>query len=125
MTPPLEEPTVFVVDDDEAVRRSLRALIQLFHLKVEGFASAQEFLAVHDAKRPGCLVLDVRLPGLSGVEMHDQLVRSGVRLPTIFITGHAAPPLGEEQRRNGVVAVFQKPFRPQALIEVIRKAMET
>jgi FixJ family two-component response regulator len=114
---------VFVVDDDEAVRRSLQALIRLFHLPVECFASAQEFLAVFDGKRRGCLVLDVRLPGLSGVEMHNQLLDSGVRLPTIFITGHAVPPLGEEERKKGVVAVFQKPFRPQALIEVIRKVM--
>lgn len=119
----VDQSTVFVVDDDEAVRRSLAALIGLFNFPVECFGSAQEFLAAYDRQRFGCLVLDIRLPGLSGLDLHNALVEGGTHLPTIFITGHASPALGEEAARRGVVAVFQKPFRPQALIEAIRAAL--
>jgi FixJ family two-component response regulator len=118
-----EQPTVYVVDDDEAVRRSLAVLIGLFHFSVECFASAQDFLTVYDGKHVGCLVLDVRLPGLNGLELHSKLLEGGTRLPTIFITGNATPALNEEAEKRGVSAVFQKPFSPQALIEAIRTAL--
>jgi FixJ family two-component response regulator len=101
----------------------LATLIGLFHLTVECFASAPEFLAAYDPRRSGCLVLDVRLPGLSGLELHHQLLAGGSCLPTIFITGHASTALEEESGKGGVIAVFQKPFRPQALIEAIRTAL--
>jgi two-component system response regulator FixJ len=122
---PREAPTVFVVEDDPAVRDSLTFLIASSDLRVESFASATDFLAVHEPKRPGCLVLDVRLPGMSGVELHEQLVRAGTSLPTIFLTGHAPPEVSEEARRRGVVAVFEKPCPPEELIAAIHKAIGT
>jgi FixJ family two-component response regulator len=116
-----DKPTVFVVDDDEAVRRSLAALIRLFNYSVECYSTAAEFLAAYNDRR-GCLVLDVRLVGSSGIDLHEQLTRNGVSIPAIFVTGHAPPPITDEARRRGVVAVFQKPFRPQNLMEAIRQA---
>lgn len=123
MIEPIEQPTVYVVDDDDAVRRSLATLIGLFDLPVECFSSAREFLAAYDRSRGGCVVLDVRLPGLSGLDLHRKLAEGGTPLPTIFITGHASSSLAEEVGKGGVVAVFQKPFRPQKLIETIRAAL--
>lgn len=124
MTEALDAPTVFIVDDDAAVRRSLAALLSLFHLPVECYASAGEFLAAYRPQRRGCLVLDVRLTGGSGIDLHSRIVREGGNLPTIFVTGHALPLITDEARRLGVVAVFQKPFRPQLLVDAVRKAME-
>lgn len=123
MTARTDKPTVFVVDDDEAVRRSLAALIRLFDYSVECYSSAAEFLAAYDRGRPGCLVLDVRLVGANGIDLHEQLTRDGASIPTIFVTGHAPPPITDEARSRGVVAAFQKPFRPQHLMEAIRQAM--
>ena len=124
MAAPISEPgTVFLVEDDAAVRDSLTFLLELSDLKVESFASAQEFLSGYDSARPGCLVLDVHLPGMSGVELHDQLVRGGSCVPTIFITGHAPPIVTAEDREHGVVAVFEKPCPPRELIDVIKKAL--
>jgi two-component system response regulator FixJ len=123
VTQTLEPPTVFIVDDDAAVRRSLVALLELFELPVECYASASEFLAAYRPHRRGCLVLDVRLTGGSGIDLHSRLVREGGKLPTIFVTGHALPLITDEARRLGVVAVFQKPCRPQLLVDAIRKAL--
>jgi FixJ family two-component response regulator len=119
---PTDKPTVVVVDDDEAVRRSMAALIRLFDYRVECYATTADFLANYERDRPGCLVLDVRLVGFSGIDLHDRLTRDGISIPTIFVTGHATPSITEEARRRGVVAVFRKPFRPQHLIEAIRQA---
>jgi len=116
--------TVFIVDDDAAMRRSLAAVMRLFDLPVECFASAAEFLATYNPSRRGCLVLDVHLAGVSGVELQAQLASQGASLPTIFITGHAVPTMSEEVRSRGVIAVFQKPFRPQQLVDAIRGAID-
>ncbi len=120
---PANEPTVYLVEDDAGVRRSLAFLIELSNHRVEVFASAQEFLAAYDPSRPGCLVLDVHLPGMSGVDLHQRLVRQGVRVPTIFLTGHAPPDVSDEARARGVIAVFEKPCQPEALLEVIERAL--
>jgi FixJ family two-component response regulator len=119
-----DEPTVFLVEDDAAVRNSLALVIELSNLRVELFASGKEFLDQHDPKRRGCLVLDVHLPGMSGIELHEQLVSEGTYFPTIFLTGHDPPHISEEARRRGVVAVFEKPCPPEALIDAIRKALD-
>jgi FixJ family two-component response regulator len=121
--PEREVPTVFLVEDDVAVRESLTLLFKLSNLRVESFASAQEFLAGYDPKRPGCLVLDVHLPGIDGVELHRRLTRDGAYVPTIFLTGHAPPDVSEENLRRGVIAVFEKPCAPEALIEAVRGAL--
>ncbi len=118
-----EEPTVFVVEDEPAVRESLTMVVESWGLRVEAFASAKEFLARHDASRRGCLVLDVHLSDTSGVELHERLVRAGTCIPTIFVTGHAPPGMSEESRERGVVAVFEKPCPPDALLAAIRKAL--
>jgi len=117
------EATVFLVEDDASVRRSLTLLIELSKWRVEAFASGPEFLAAYDPSRRGCLVLDVNLPGMSGVEVHQRLVRQGGRMPTIFLTGHAPPALSDEARASGVVAVFEKPCPPEALLEAIGQAL--
>ena len=86
---PQPEPTVFVVDDDRAMRDSLSWLLDSVGLRVRSYATAAEFLADHDPAQPGCLVLDVRMPGMSGLDLQAELARRGVELPTIVITGHA------------------------------------
>jgi FixJ family two-component response regulator len=114
--------TIFIVDDDAAVRDSLAMLVELSGFRVESFACATDFLAAYDPPRPGCLILDVRLPDMSGPELHELLVRKGVHVPTIFLTGHAPLRESPESRRRGVVAVFEKPCPAEELIDVIRKA---
>jgi two-component system response regulator FixJ len=116
-------PTVFVVDDDEATRKSLAWLLQAYNLRVEFFCSAHEFLANYDGTRFGCLLLDMRLPGMSGVELHEKIVREGVHLPTIFMTGDDPNAITEGARKNGIVAVLEKPYRAEQLIEAIREAI--
>jgi two-component system, LuxR family, response regulator FixJ len=116
-------PTVFVVDDDAAVRKSLRWLIESVSLQVETFGTAQEFLEASDPKRPGCLVLDVRLPGLSGLELQDQLTARGVRLPTIVITGHGDVPMAVRAFKAGAIDFIEKPFSDQLLLDRIQHAI--
>jgi two-component system response regulator FixJ len=118
------EPTVFVIDDNAAMLESLGFVVQVWNLPVERFASAQEFLARYDRTRRGCLVVDVCLPGMSGIELHEQLVREGVHLPTIFITGQAVPVVTAEAREQGVLAAFQKPFPPEELMAVVNEALD-
>jgi two-component system response regulator FixJ len=117
------EPVVFVVDDDEAVRDSLRMLMRSVGLAVETYASAMEFLDRFDAGRPGCLVLDVRMPGMSGIELQEQLVARQATLPVIFITGHGDVPMAVRALRAGAVDFIQKPFSDQALLDRIHQAL--
>ncbi len=122
MPPP--EGTVFVVDDDAAMRDSLRWLIESVGLRVEAFATADDFLARHDPERPGCLVLDVRMPGMSGLELQDELARLDVRLPAIVITGHADVPMAVRAVKGGALDFLQKPFSDQVLLDRIRQALD-
>jgi FixJ family two-component response regulator len=119
-----EEPaTVFVVDDDEAVRASLKLLLKTLGLTVQTYASAPEFLAAFDARRGGCLVLDIRMPGMSGLELQEELNARGAMLPIIFITGHGDVPMAVEAMQRGAMDFLQKPFRDQDLLDRITEAM--
>lgn len=112
-----------MVDDDEAVRDSLSMLMRSVGLAVETYASAMEFLDRFDADRPGCLVLDVRMPGMSGIELQEQLVARQATLPIIFITGHGDVPMAVRALRAGAVDFIQKPFSDQALLDRIHQAL--
>jgi len=116
--------TVFVVDDDEAVRTSLKLLLRSVGLPVETFTSAQEFLGRFDAERPGCLVLDIRMPGMSGLELQEHLNAMHAMIPVVFITGHGDVPMAVEAMQHGAVDFIQKPFRDQDLIDRINQALE-
>ena len=116
-------PIVFVVDDDESVRTSIRFLLKSVGLDNQAFASATEFLAAYDPAQPGCLVLDVRMPGMSGLELQDQLNLRGATLPVIFITGHGDIPMAVEAMQHGAHDFLQKPFRDQDLIHRIQQAL--
>ena len=116
-------PTVFVVDDDESVRSSLRFLLRSVSLESRAFASASEFLEDYDPAQPGCLVLDVRMPGMSGLELQQQLNLRGAVIPVIFITGHGDIPMAVEAMQHGATDFLQKPFRDQDLIDRIQSAL--
>ena len=119
-----DDPTVFVVDDDPAVRRSLVALIKVLFPSVEAFASAAEFLAAYTPDRPGCLVLDVAMPGMSGLELHRKLIEDKIDLPVVFVTGHANVQMAVGAMLAGAVNFLEKPFREQDLWDSVRRALE-
>jgi len=116
-------PTVFIVDDDEAVRNSLRLLLKSVGLAASALPTAQEFLSSYSADQPGCLVLDVRMPGMSGLELQQQLNVRGAVIPVIFITGHGDIPMAVEAIQQGAFDFLQKPFRDQDLIDRIQRAL--
>ena len=118
-----QPPTVFVVDDDEAVRNSLRFLLKSVGLATRTLASAAEFLETYSPSQPGCLVLDVRRPGMSGLELQQQLNVRGAVIPVIFITGHGDIPMAVEAMQHGAFDFLQKPFRDQDLIDRIQRAL--
>jgi FixJ family two-component response regulator len=117
-------PTVFVVDDDEGVRNSLRFLLRSVGLTTRALGSASEFLEVYKQNQSGCLVLDVRMPGMSGIELQQQLNLRGATIPVIFITGHGDIPMAVEAMQHGAFDFLQKPFRDQDLIDRIQRALE-
>lgn len=117
------EPTVFVVDDDEAMRDSLQWLLRSVGLAVDCFASAEAFLAAYDPRRPGCLVLDVRMPGMSGLELQQRLADQGSALPVIVITGHGDVPMAVRAMKAGAIDFIEKPFNNQALLERVGAAV--
>lgn len=119
-----QAPTVFVVDDDEGVRNSLRFLLKSVGLQTQTLASAGEFLDTYKPSQPGCLVLDVRMPGMSGLELQQQLNLRGAVIPVIFITGHGDIPMAVEAMQQGAFDFLQKPFRDQDLIDRIQRALE-
>jgi two-component system, LuxR family, response regulator FixJ len=116
-------PTVFVVDDDSGVRSSIRMLLKSIGIAATSLASAQEFLDAFDSSQPGCLVLDIRMPGMSGMELQQQLSLQGAIIPVIFITGHGDIPMAVEAMQHGAFDFLQKPFRDQDLIDRIQKAL--
>jgi len=116
-------PTVFVVDDDEAVRNSLRFLLKSVGLQTQALASATEFLQIYQPSQAGCLVLDVRMPAMSGLELQQQLNLRGATIPVIFITGHGDIPMAVEAMQHGAFDFLQKPFRDQDLIDRIQRAL--
>lgn len=116
--------TVFVVDDDEAVRQSLALLIRSMGLVAEVFASAQAFLAACDPQRSGCMLLDIRMPGMSGLELQEELQRRAVDLPVIFITGHGDVAMAVRAMKSGAVDFIEKPFNDQQLLDRINHSLE-
>ena len=120
----MPDPTVFVVDDDEAVRNSLQWLIQSVSINVQTFADAREFLERYNRDDPGCLVLDVRMPGMSGLELQEVLEQRGIHLPVIIITGHANVPMAVRAMKAGAAEFIEKPFRDQELLDQIQLAIE-
>jgi RNA polymerase sigma factor (sigma-70 family) len=122
MTAP--ESIVFVIDDDAAIRNALRSLIPSVGLQVELFGSAQEFLQRKLPDAPGCLVLDIRLPGISGLDFQRKLIEANLPIPIIFITGHGDIPMSVRAMKAGAVEFLTKPFRDQDLLDAIHIALE-
>lgn len=116
-------PMVFIVDDDAGVRSSIRMLLKSVGIVSTPLSSAQEFLAEFDPVQPGCLVLDIRMPGMSGLELQQELNLLGAILPVIFITGHGDVPMAVEAMQRGAFDFLQKPFRDQDLIDRVRRAL--
>jgi two-component system response regulator FixJ len=117
-------PTVFVVEDDEAVRKLMRTLLSSVGLNTAAFASAQDFLSNYHAQQAGCLVLDVRMPGMSGLELQQLLNMRGAVLPVIFVSGHGDIPMAVEAMQHGAFDFLPKPFRDQDLIDRVQRALE-
>ena len=115
--------TVFVVDDDPDVRQSLTRLMEEVEQPVQAFCNAEEFLEAYDPDSAGCLVLDVRMPGMSGTELQRKLLADGVTIPVIIVTGHGDVPMAVETMQRGAVGFIEKPIRPQVLIDLIQQAL--
>jgi RNA polymerase sigma factor (sigma-70 family) len=122
---PNRKPTVYIVDDDQAIRHAMELLMRSVGLEYEIFHSGDEFLASHSNDRAGCLVLDIRMPGLGGLELQEKLNEMGSTLPIIFITGHGDVPMAVEAMQKGAVDFIQKPFRDQELLDQITEALKT
>ena len=118
------EPVVFVIDDDASVRDSLKNLLETVGLHAELFNSAQAFMNFRLPDAPSCLILDVRLPGLTGLEFQNELLKFGISLPIIFITGHGDIPMSVRAMKLGAVEFLTKPFRDQDLLEAVRVALD-
>jgi len=116
--------TVFIIDDDAGVREAIQGLLKSVGLRSESFASPQEFLKNWRSNGPSCLVLDVRLPGVSGLEVQHQLAEMGVHVPVIFITGHGDIPMTVRAMKSGAVEFLTKPFRDQDLLDAIQRALD-
>jgi len=117
-------PTVFIIDDDRSVRRAIQDLVESVGLRCESFAAAQEFLSRKPTDGPCCLVLDVRLPHISGLDFQRQLADAGVQIPIVFITGHGDIPMTVKAMKSGAVEFLTKPLRDQELLDAIQQALE-
>jgi FixJ family two-component response regulator len=122
MTP--DSPTVFVIDDDDLVRAAIQGMLKSVGLRSETFGTAQEFLRSKQPDGPRCLVLDVRLPGVNGLDFQRELADAGVRIPIIFITGHGDIPMTVRAMKSGAVEFLTKPFRDQDLLDAIHQALD-
>jgi FixJ family two-component response regulator len=123
MTPAVA-PTVLVIDDDAAVRTAIVGLLKSVGLRSESFGTAQEFLTSERSDGPSCLVLDIRLPGINGLDFQSQLADAGVHIPIIFITGHGDIPMTVRAMKSGAVEFLTKPFRDQDLLDAINQALD-
>ncbi|MFP6664685.1 MAG: response regulator transcription factor [Deltaproteobacteria bacterium] len=119
------EPTVFVVDDDAAMRDSLRWLLESVDFVVKAFESARDFLKAYDGHRPSCLILDVRMPGMSGLDLQDELARRGIKVPMIMISAHGDVPVAVRALKSGAIDFIEKPFSDQLLLDRVRQALQT
>ena len=118
------KPVVFIVDDDSSVRRSLERLIQSVGLTAKSYASAREFLQSGHGEETGCLVLDMRMPEVSGLELQEKMTKAGILLPIIFISGHSTVPMSVRAMKAGALDFLQKPFDEQDLLEAIYRAID-
>ena len=118
------KPTIFVIDDNKAARQSLEGLLRTSGFEVESYSSAAVFLEDYDSTRPGCLVLDIRMPGMSGLELQERLTRRGIRIPIVVMSGHGSVENVVQAMKGGAVNFIQKPYRAKALLESIRQALE-
>jgi len=118
-----EQVTVFVVDDDRAVRESLALLVQSVGLEVETFSGAGEFLDAYQPDRRGCLITDIRMPGMSGLELQERLTEEGYHIPVIVLTGFGDVPAAVRALKGGAVDFVEKPFNPQALLDLVQQAL--
>ncbi len=118
-----DKPTVYVVDDDPDVRDSLKVLLEFAGFEVHAFESALKFLSSDVRKMDGCLVVDIRMPDMDGLELQDELGRRGINLPIVVVTGHGDVPLAVRAMRAGAVDFLEKPFREEALVGSIRRAL--
>ena len=116
-------PLIYVVDDDASVREALSSLIRSVGLRVETFASAQEFLAHPQADAPSCLVLDVQLPGLSGLDLQQELAKADIQIPIIFLTGHGDIPTSVRAIKAGALEFLTKPFNDEDLLDAIQQGI--
>jgi FixJ family two-component response regulator len=121
---PAGAPTVFVIDDDAGIRASIQGLLKSVDLRSECFGTAQEFLRSKRTDGPSCLVLDVRLPGVNGLDFQRELADAGIRIPIIFITGHGDIPMTVKAMKSGAVEFLTKPFRHQDLLDAIYQALD-
>jgi FixJ family two-component response regulator len=119
-----EQPVVFVIDDDAAVREGVEDLLRSIGVEVRSFRATRDFMRSERPDAPGCLVLDVRLPGLSGLEFQRELAKSDVHLPIIFLTGHADIPMTVDAMKSGAIEFLTKPFREQELLDAIQLGIE-
>jgi FixJ family two-component response regulator len=116
-------PTVFIVDDDADVRESLQELLESVGLRSQSFETAQEFLALGRSDRPSCLILDVRLPGISGLDLQRELKKARINIPIIFLTAHADVPMSVKAMKSGAVEFLTKPFRHQDLLDAVQRSL--
>jgi FixJ family two-component response regulator len=121
---PAAAPTVFVIDDDDLVRASIQGMLKSVGLRAETFETPQKFLQSKRPDAPSCLILDVRLPGVSGLDFQRELAEAGVRIPIIFITGHGDIPMTVKAMKSGAVEFLTKPFRDQDLLDAIHQALD-
>ena len=121
---PENRPTVFVVDDDESMRAAIQGMVKAAGLRAETFGSPQAFLEHKRLDGPNCLILDVRLPGISGLDLQRELAQAGVQIPIIFITGHGDIPMTVQAMKSGAVEFLTKPFKSQDLLYAIQHALE-
>jgi FixJ family two-component response regulator len=124
IVPREEEPVVLIIDDDRSVREALADLLRSINLKVETFLSAQEFLQRQRPNTPGCIVLDVKMPGMSGLEFQRALMKLGVDLPIIFISGYGDIPTSVQAMKSGAIEFLTKPLNEQALLDAIQAGLE-
>ena len=122
--PAIAQPIVYIVDDDRSVRESLEDLLASIALRTRSFASVQEFLGSELADAPGCLVLDVRMPGQSGMDFLGHMAQQGMHLPTVMITGHGDIAMGVKAMKDGAIEFLTKPFRDQDLLDAIHHGIE-
>ncbi|MBE0591733.1 MAG: response regulator transcription factor [Gemmatimonadales bacterium] len=120
----LHEPLVYVVDDDVAVLDAIRLLLRSVDIRAETYASAADFLAAFDPEQPGCLVLDIRMPGMSGIELQERLRDMSAMIPIVFVTAHGDIPMAVQAVRAGALDFIPKPFRDQDLLDRVQQAIE-